>query len=119
MAEQEQHTVSDDEQNPDFETNQKDTPVNNQDKFFGIIGFMLVGNLMIKLIENGVINMHDAYDIIRNTQASYKNRKTFEELEFEADEYVDLLLNKLWASRQDIVNAGNLSSEHTDTDAVE
>ncbi|HAV9699985.1 TPA: hypothetical protein JLG89_003846 [Escherichia coli] len=119
MVEKEQHTAPDDKQNKDTVKNQKSITVKDSNMHFDIAGFMLAGNLMIKLIENGVINMHDVYDVIRHTQTSYNNRRTFDDLGFDADEYINLLLHKLWDSRPDAINVWKLSSEQKDTDAVE
>lgn len=47
------------------------------DNNFDIAGFLLAGNIMLKLVEKGVIDMHDANDIIARTRAAYQLRDSY------------------------------------------
>ncbi|AWA01491.1 MULTISPECIES: hypothetical protein [Klebsiella/Raoultella group] len=75
------------------------------DKNFDIAGFLLAGNIMVKLVEKGVIDMRDANDIVARTRAAYTQRDSYkdESLGSDAEAYLDTLFNKLWASRPDAV----------------
>ncbi|HBR5154307.1 hypothetical protein VBS76_24935 [Klebsiella variicola] len=75
------------------------------DNNFDIAGFLLAGNIMLKLVEKGVIDMHDANDIIARTRAAYQLRDSYkdESIGNDAEAYLDTLFNKLWTSRPDAV----------------
>ncbi|EPL5322464.1 hypothetical protein LJN75_002771 [Citrobacter freundii] len=71
------------------------------DKNFDIAAFILTGNLMIKLVEKGVIDMRDANDIIARTRTAYSLRECYkdERTGSDAGEFIETLFNKLWDSR--------------------
>ncbi len=46
---------------------------NDQDKDFDLAAFLLAGNIMVTLVEKGVIDMREACSIIRETQSALKN----------------------------------------------
>ncbi|HED4143275.1 hypothetical protein AB8Q38_03305 [Klebsiella quasipneumoniae] len=78
-------------------------PNTPDDNNFDIAGFLLAGNIMIKLVEKGVIDMRDAKDIIERTRAAYEHKDLYKDERFanDADTFIDSLFNKLWASRPD------------------
>lgn len=54
-------------------------PNTPDDNNFDIAGFLLAGNIMIKLVEKGVIDMRDAKDIIERTRAAYEHKDLYKD----------------------------------------
>lgn len=70
---------------------------NNQDKDFDLAAFLLTGNIMVTLVEKGVIDMREAYSIIRETQSALKNSELYKkEIDETASDYIDRLFTLLW-----------------------
>lgn len=50
---------------------------NVQDKDFDLAAFLLAGNIMVTLVEKGVIDMREASSVIQNTQSALKNSELY------------------------------------------